>query len=149
MKKLLLIILMFVSAVCIAQTEKQIRAIFPRIDFAHFNRSDIELNKSGKSTILAGVSGDSVFLCYITNRKVESIDIYARYRYNDQEHGTFYYIENIQAAWIPISKKTIIAKCYIGNIKDIELSIKGYKYEILLTEHAHKKEYTLYEIIIY
>jgi len=149
MKKLLLIILMFVSVVCVAQTEKQMKAGFPHINFDYFHREYKHLYKSSKSIIMTGLLGDSVMLCYISrNKKVERIKVLTRYTDSTNINYDFTYSE-APIFWEVSTTDLLVAHIYLGNIKDIELGIGHYKYEILLTEYTNKKAFVLLEVITY
>lgn len=149
MKTTLVLAIILLSSICSAQTEKDLRDYFSYVNFDHFNRDSIQLNMNGRSIVMLGIVGDSVFACYATAREVEMIELYSRYHYKNEEGEAFYFIEDVMASWIRISKKITVAKCYIGNIKNIELTVKDYAYEVLLAEHTRKKETSLYEIITY
>lgn len=152
MKKWISVVFM---AICIngySQTEQDLRKGFPGANFDYFKRWDFPLNKSDKSIMMVGRYGDSVLAYYMTSRKLDVIELSSRYRYDSlaiKDAGCFYRESVSDVIWFQATKKLSVAYWYLGNIQDLELTVSKYKYEVLLTEHARRKDFILVDVLQY
>lgn len=152
MRKILIVLFVALCGQSYGQTERQIREGFPGANFDYFKRWDLPMNESKKSILMVGLYGDSVFAYYITHRDIDVIELSFRYRYDSvaiADGGAFYEVSPSDVEWFRATKSTSVAYWYIGNIKDIELSIDKYKCEVLLTEHARRKDFILVDVLQY